>query len=158
MQKPEREFVLLRKRDQVVIRFADATDELPVRVAWARPIYGRGCELALLDEKKHEVLTLPGLDCLDAESRRVAEDELNKRYLVPKITRVIHTEAHFGNRYLHVETEQGARRFAMKDPARNAIWVTDDRLIVRDSLGNRFEVPSFSALDPASQAELMKII
>jgi len=158
MQKPEREFVLLRKHDQVVIRFADGGDELPVRLTWARPIYGRGCEVSLLDEHKHEVLTLPGLDCLDVESRRVAEDELTKRYLVARIKRVIHAEAHFGNRYLHVETEQGVRRLAMKDPARNAIWVTDDRLIVRDSLGNRFEVPSFSALDPASRVELMKVI
>ena len=158
MEKPAREFVLARKDDQVVIRFADGGDEVPVRLVWARPIYGRGREVCLLDANKHEILTLPGTECLDAESRRIAEDELAKRYFIPRITRVMHTEAHFGNRYWHVDTDVGERRFTMKEPARNAVWVTDDHLVVRDTLGNRYEVKPFSALDAASRLEVLKII
>ena len=158
MEKPPREFALIKKDDQVLIRFADGGDELPVRLAWARPIYGRGCEVCLLDAKKHEVLTLPGPECLDVASRKIAEDELAKRYLIPRITRVMRTEAHFGNRYWHVQTDLGERRFAMKEPARNAIWVTDDHLVVRDTLGNRYEVKPFSGLDAPSQSEVMRII
>lgn len=158
MEKPPREFALIKKDDRVLIRFADGGDELPVRLVWVRPIYGRGRDLALLDAKKHEILTIPGPECLDAASRRIAEDELGKRYFIPRITRVMRTGAYFGNRYWHVHTDVGERRFIMKDPARNAIWVTHDHLVVRDSLGNRYEVKPFSGLDAASRLEVMKII
>jgi len=158
MTGPSREFVLARKGDEVVIRFADGNDEIPVRLVWARPLYARGREVSLLDAKKHEVMMISNLDSLDAASREIAEDELAKRYLMARVTRVIRTEAHFGSRYWHVQTELGVRRFAMKDPVKNATWITDDHLIVRDTLGNRYELKPFSELDAFSKAEVMKVI
>ena len=158
MNTPLKEFTLVRRMDRVMLRFADGGDELPVRLLWARPVYGRGQEISLLDDKKREVLMIAGPECLDPESRRIAEDEFARRYLIPRITRVFATEAHFGNRCWHVLTDAGERRFAMKDPVLNAMWVTDDHLVIRDSLGSRYEVKPFSGLDAVSQAEVLKII
>ena len=124
----------------------------------ARHISGKGQEVSIVGEDKKEILMLESLDRLDPESRRVAEEELEKRYLVPKIIRVINTRAHFGNRYWEVETDRGRRRFAMKDPNKNVIWLSGDQLIIRDTLGNRYEIESFSGLDPASRAEAEKVI
>jgi len=158
MNTPLKEFRLVRRMDSVMLKFADGGDEIPVRLLWARPVYGRGREVSLLDDKKREVLMIAGTECLDPESRRIAEDELARRYLIARITRVFRTEAHFGNRYWHVRTDAGERRFAMKDPVLNAVWVSDDHLVIRDSLGNRYEVKPFSELDAFSQAEVLKII
>jgi hypothetical protein len=121
-------------------------------------VSGRGRQVCFLDEQKREVLMIDSLDGLDPESRRVAEAELERRYLIPKITRVVRTAAHFGSRYWEVETDRGPRRFAMKDPAKNAVWISDDHLILRDTLGNRYEIPSFATLDQWSRSQVAKVL
>ena len=151
-------FTLGRRNDRVVLRPADGTEEITVRLAWVRPVQGRGGEISFLDEHKHEVALLPGLHCLDPVSRRIAEDELAKRYFIPMITRIISIDPQFGNRYWFVVTDAGTRRFAMKDPLRSVTWVSPDHLVIRDTLGNRYEINPFSGLDPHSQNEVMKII
>ena len=151
-------FTLVRKLDQVLVKFSNSGDELPVRLAWARPIYDRGGDICILDEKKREVVMVSSLESLDAKSRKIAEDELARRYLIPTITRVISANPHLGNRYWHVDTELGERKFLMKDPTRNVIWITKDHLILRDAIGNRYEVASLSALDAFSRAEVLKVI
>ena len=66
--------------------------------------------------------------------------------------------ANYGIRYWHVETNLGERRFALKHAGKNAFWLTDDHLMLRDTLGCRYEIRSFSALDPRSQAEVQGVI
>ena len=46
----------------------------------------------------------------------------------------------------------------MKDPSANLTWITDDRAMLKDTLGNRYEIESFLALDPRSQAQIDKIV
>jgi hypothetical protein len=157
MEREARHVTLRRKQDQVLLRFAEGDRELPVRIVWARPVSGRGEEICFLDEDKREVLMLAGLDGLDEQSRRIAEKELEKRYLIARVTRVNRTTAQFGSRYWDVETDRGRRRFAMKDPHRNIVWVTDDHLIMRDTLGNRYEIRSLAELDASSRAQVEKV-
>ena len=152
-----REFSLVRKHDQVFLKRADGS-EVSVRVVWTRPISGRGREISLLDEKKKEVLMLENLDLLDPASRSIVETELEKRYLVPRITRVISTSAHFGSRYFRVETHLGPRHFVLNDPNKNVTWVTADHMVIRDTLGNRYEINPLSGLDARSRAEVDKVI
>jgi hypothetical protein len=142
----------------VLLRVADDGPQVAVRPAWTRPVSARGAEVSFLDTDKHEVLMIESLDCLDPESRAIAEAELDKRYLIPRITKVHRTEAHFGNRYWDVETDRGRTRFALREPHRNATWLGDDRVILRDTLGNRYEIHSFCELDAASRAQALKVI
>ena len=149
---------LTRKLDRVYAHFPGNGEPAPVRLVWARPISGKGQEVSVLSEDKKEIAMIRSLDDLDADSRRIAEAELEQRYLVPKITRVIRTMATFGNRYWAVETDRGHQAFLMKDPNKNAIWVTEDRLILRDTIGNRYEIESLRALDDRSRAEIERVI
>ena len=158
MQSGTRPIQLLREGDKVLLRFADEEATCPVRLVWARPISARGREVGFLDEKKNEVATVESLDQLDAESRRVAEEELALRYLVPRITRVLRTRANFGVRYWHVVTDRGERRFTLKNASKNATWVGPDHLVLRDTLGCRYEIPALSALDLKSRREVEKVI
>ena len=158
MSGKAKRFRLLRRGARVFIQFADSDVQKPVKLVWARPITGRGGALSLLDDKKKEVAMLENLDCLDGESRRIAEEELGGRYLIPRITRVIRASANFGVRYWHVETDLGVRQFALKNANKNAVWVSDEHLVLQDTLGCRYEVKPFSALDPRSRAEVDKVI
>ncbi len=149
---------LQRHADRVLLSRGDSDDWTPVRLVWARPISGRGGEISFLDKNKREVLMLESLDPLDPESRKVAEEELAKRYLVPRITRVIRTMATFGIRYWHVQTDRGERRFALKHASKNTFWLSRDHLVLRDTLGCVYEIRPFSELDQRSRAEVEKVI
>jgi len=147
-----------QKDDRIFIKPADGSEDKPVRLVWARPISGREAEIAVLDEKKKEILMLPGLMALDPESQRVVREELDRRYLVPKIELIHHTRPMYGSYYWDVTTDRGRRRFAMKDPSRNILWDSADRLVIRDTLGNRWQIDSLARLDPHSRIQVDKVI
>lgn len=149
---------LERDEDRVFLCPADGGPRVPVTLVWVRPISGRGGQVSFVDADKKEVLMLDTLDDLDPESRRIAEEELRRRYLVPRIVRVINATANFGIRYWHVETDLGERHFALKNAARKAIWLSDDHLVLRDTMGCRYEIPSFAALDQRSRNRIERVL
>jgi len=149
---------LVRKQDQVFASFADGRPEVPVKLIWLRPFTGRGEYLSVLDSGGKEIAMFKNLDCLDPNSRKIAEEEIRRRYFIPRILKVQRTFVCFGRRYWDVETDHGPRRFVMRSPVRNAVWVTDDRLILIDTAGNCYEIESFAALDRRSQIEARRML
>jgi hypothetical protein len=155
MNKPVK---LMRRHDQVCVCRDGEAEPVPVKVVWMRPVSGVGQEVALLDEKKREVAMIRSLDELDAGSRAIAEEELQRRYLMAKIHRVINAWAQLGTRYLYVETDRGVRQFVIKNPNRDLVWLGGDHIVIRDTLGNRYEIASLAGLDAASRAKLESVI
>jgi len=158
VQPTKNEIRLSREGDALFAVFPDAQPKKAVKLVWVRPISARGRDISIIDREKKEVLMLASLDELDPDSRALAEREIAERYILPKITRVISATAAFGIRYWHVETNLGARRFAMKNASKNAVWVTDDHLLLQDVLGCRYEINPYSALDARSRVEVEKVI
>ena len=159
MSESEQIFRLSRSGDQVLYHAADDGDGVPVRLVWIRPLTARGGDVAVLHAKeKKEIAMLRDFGPLDADSRRILDEELQRRYFLPKITRVVKATAIFGNRYWHVETDRGTRKFLMKSPETNATWLTDDRCLLRDTLGNCYEIESFETLDRVSRAHAEKVL
>ena len=151
-QQPKPKIRLTRRQDQVFAKIG--SDKLkPVKIVWTRPVTGRGSQISIFGMDKKELAMIDSLDELPPASRQIAQEELDRRYLVPRITSVVKTEANFGNLYWEVETNHGPRRFLMKDPAANLIWVTDDSVMLKDTLGNRYEIESFMALDARSHSD-----
>jgi len=155
---PNRPFRLVREGEEVFLIFEGETERTPVKVVWARPITAKGGPLCIVDRQKRQLAMLSGLDSLDEQSRRVAADELTRRYLMPRITRVVRATASFGIRYWHVETDLGERHFALKQASKNALWITDEQLVLRDTLGCLYEINPFSGLDARSRAEVEKVL
>lgn len=149
---------LWKKGDQIFFESGNGDAPQPVKLVRARPVSFRGGYVSIQDANKKEIMLLERFDELDPESRKVLEEELTERYILARITRVIKARAHFGMRYWHVDTDMGERRFALKDAKKNVVWLTDDYLILRDTLGCRYEIPSLAALDPRSRLEILKIL
>ena len=147
-------------RDGAVLKMrrAPEAEPVPVTLVWPRPISARGADIAVLDSEGKELLLLHSLDETDADSRACIEEELRRRYLICRITRVMAITVQFHDWYWEVETDRGPRQFAMKDPHANTIWNSDDHVIFRDTLGNRYEIPSLRALDPVSRAQVQRMI
>jgi hypothetical protein len=152
------DFKLFKKSGKYILQFNGSEDETPVRAVWVRPLSGRGKEVAFIDEKKKEIAMVDGLEHLDLDSRAVAEEAIEQRYLVTRIVRVHSAKIHFGICFWDVETDRGRRSFAMKDSYKNVIRMKGDRLVIRDTIGNRYEIESLASLDPRSQLQVEKVL
>jgi hypothetical protein len=149
---------LVRKHDQL-FACGESGDLTPVRLVYARPISARDQEVSVLHAKKgQELAWLPNLDALDAESRAIAEAELAARYCIAIIENVQESKVNHGHRYLKVDTDRGFRYFHLKEPGKNVTYLTPDHLVIRDSMGNRYEIPSLAALGPESCERLNRVI
>jgi hypothetical protein len=71
---------------------------------------------------------------------------------------VEHSFVNHGHRYLKVQTNRGFRYFNLKEPGKNVTHVTDDHLVIRDSMGNRYEIQSVKALDAESRQRLELVL
>lgn len=155
--KMNAKFTLERKHSEIMLRFEGKQEEIPVKIMWARPLTGKGKEICCVGKDKKEVALIQSVETLDPSSQLIIKEALSDRYLIPKVKRVHSTHAEFGTRYWDVETEIGRRTFAMREPHRNILWVTTDNLILRDTIGNRYEIDELSKLDKRSQLEVEKM-
>ena len=152
---------LIQKGDAIFARLDDAeeTEEVEVKLIYACPVSARHRKISVFDRNdKTEIAWLETLDELDEESRKVAEQSLQLRYQISEIQSVDHTFVNHGHRYLKVQTDRGFRYFNLKEPGKNVTWLSDDHLLIRDSMGNRYEVPSLAQLDSESREKLDQVL
>lgn len=150
--------VKLEDRDGKVMARLGGADPVPVRIVYARPVTGPGADVWILNEKGETLASVGDLSGLDADSRMVAELALKQHYFLPRIIRVLSAEVEFGQRTIKVETDRGPRAFALKNVNRNVLRLGEDRVIIRDTAGNRYEIRSLAALDDTSRDCLRMII
>ena len=152
-------FELRMKAGRCMLRFKGRAEETAVNAKWLQPLSGRGGAVTFVDAKKREVAMTEDLACLDRDSRAVAEEALGQAYLVTRITHVRQTRTHFGTRFWEVDTDRGPRTFAMRNPYANVTFADDnDRVIVRDTMGNCYEIESLADLDRHSRYQVEKVI
>ena len=132
---------------------------LEVRPSWSAPVSQPGKFLSLLDGKDNEIMLLPdGLEGLDKEARKILENEVQKRYLIAQVLKILHAHSEFGSTYWTVETDRGKREFVTQSLQENAQWHGPNHLVLVDVDGNSFEIRDTTALDPDSQRLLQKMV
>lgn len=150
---------LRRREGKLLYTRPDSGEAVEVRLLWARPLSGRGGPFSIMEaKKKREVAYAPSLESLPPDSRRIAEEELAASMVLPKIVEIRNIWPRFGNYYWEVETDMGSRTFLLASPENNTFRPKRDTLLIKDVSGNCYEIPSVSALDPASLHELDKAL
>ncbi len=123
-----------------------------VRVKRAFPLTCDDCFIVVQDRQGQELGALARLDALDRASRQAVEDELARAYFTPRIQRIAKiTSSHRVPRW-EVETDRGPRAFEIYSSRRDVRLLGGGRLLVQDADGNRYEIPDYRLLDPASRA------
>ena len=166
-------FTLKRKNGKIVAQYATEqsrdniqndtsvkeTDraEIPVTIAWLRPISGVGKEITLIGEQ-NELEIVDNLEMLDCASRKIAEEELEINYIIPHIKKIIKTQVHLGNRYFDVCTDRGCCSFIVKNPFVCIREFGNGGLFIRDTVGNLFVIESVNDLDEKSRTELENVL
>ena len=135
-------------------------DAAPVNVKAVRPLpLTEPQRISFFNEDKEEIAALADWRELDEASQAALRQALDERYFMPEITRVTKTETWFGTHYWEVDTNRGATSFALREPGKNVTWTTPEKTcVIRDTVGNRFQIADFTALDPASQRRVLNVL
>ena len=122
-----------------------------VRVRVGRPLYKPADFATVMVEHKGEAALIINLPSLDAASKAALANHRARHDLTCTILRVVTLDHQFGSAFWEVETDKGIRQFVIRGTTEHVRWLTDDRQLITDVNGNRFEIPSLTALDKRSQ-------
>jgi len=119
---------------------------LSVRATRCFPFSDPRHYIAVVYGKTEEVGVLKGFRKLDPESRGLVEEDLERRYFIPVITRVVSVREESGVSYWNVETTRGPRDFVVRGLRDSLTELEEHRMLLTDVDGNRFEIPDYTAL------------
>jgi hypothetical protein len=159
----------LRVIDAATVRFSKAGSRLDMVVAGEKtyekvsvrrafPLSLPTDHFSVRDADNKEIGLLSGIGDLSAESHRLLDLELARRYLVAVIRKIVRVTERFGTVDWDVETDRGPCRFTTRDLREHAIRTGASHYLLSDVEKNRYEVPDLNALDPASQALLIRYL
>lgn len=118
------------------------------------PLSGLTRYISLLDTDAHEKAIIRNLETLMPESREAIEQCLDEYYLIPKISAITDRKEKYGILKWTVETDKGTRSFDIRNIYSNIKVLYDNRVLIRDSDDNRYEIPDFTKLDAKSRVLL----
>ncbi len=126
----------------------------PVYVFRSFPLSLGDHYLSVRDDKNKEIGIIRELSDFSLDQADLVRSELERRYFTPIIQRVDKMKEEFGYIYWEVETDRGARRFTTKGSHDCILPVGENRLMILDVDGNRFEVPNYRELDLKSARQI----
>jgi hypothetical protein len=114
--------------------------------------------VSVRDAASNEIGLIADIRELDADSRRLVATELERRYIVPVVRRVLAVKERFGTVDWTIETDRGIRSFTTRNLRESVVQPSPNRYIITDVDGTRYDVRDLAALDGASQAWLVRYI
>ncbi len=139
--------------DDLVVELSDGSKYEKVRAIRAFPLLNPSEFIVLRDEEDNEIGLIESIKELKSESKKVLEEELQKTYFVPQITRITNLEEKFGVSQWEVETNKGIHTFNVKNRQEVRLF-SSGRVLIKDADGNRYEIPDYRLLDSKSIAFL----
>lgn len=127
-----------------------------VGMARAFPLSDPDHYIGFLDGAGKDMGLIHDPSLLDPESRKVMEEELEKRYFVPLVERVLNVKEEYGTVYWTVETDRGEKEIIVRNLRDNLLELSSSRVIITDVDGNRFEFPDINKLDGKSMGIIMR--
>ena len=157
---PEQVRVFRTENGQVRATIADERSIIAPRFLRASPLRDpdRYISIREADANGKEVGLLRNWRHLDRESRDLVQAELDRRYMYPILKRIVSTKHIFHMAICVFETDRGVREVTLRDIRDNVIYLGASRILITDAEGNRYDIPSFDALDPNSRAMLAEIL
>ncbi len=149
--KPKDLKLFYEPKDQLRLTVDDDRSWVTVKPVWAAPLSRPDKYLSLLNGKGDEIVMVENPSDLTRESLDVVREELRRRYLTATVSKIVLAKQEFGATYWTVETDRGDRDFVTQNLQENAIWLTDNHLLLLDVDGNRFEIPDIAKLDESSR-------
>ena len=107
-----------------------------------------------IDGKNEEIGIIENLNVFDDNTVKLIEKQLEIRYFMPKILKILNIKEEFGHTYWNVLTDKGECKFSSSSGSSGSVIHLDDRVIIKDSSENRYEIEDINKL---SVKELKKL-
>ncbi len=91
-------------------------------------------------DRNTEIGIIENLKPFDEEQKKMVRKELEARYFVPKIKKVMGVKEEFGHVYWETVTDAGERSFTTFDMGSSLIRTGENSVILLDSDGSRYEI------------------
>ena len=148
---PEKARFFVDAFEDLNLELAGDRTHLRVRVKRAFPLTRDDCFIVVQDRDGEEIGSLARLDALESASRHAVEEELERAYFTPRIQRIAKVTTTYRVPRWEVETDRGPRAFEIYSSRRDIRLLDGGRVLVQDADGNRYEIPDYRRLDPASR-------
>lgn len=142
----------------VTLRLTVEKDRSYLKVAILRafPLSDPNRFLSVRDDADKEVGLIVDPAELTAENRKLVEEDLQRRYLVPAVTRIVSARERFGTVDWTMETDRGVCRFTTRNLRENVQRPAPGRILLSDVDGNRYDIRNVDELSRESQALLSR--
>lgn len=151
LERTDLYLVRLIKKDGTVI------EDLEPRMLF--PITNHDMYITLLNKEEKEVGFVRKMDEIDEQSQKALLECFREFYMIPKITRLIECAATYGSPKWKVETDRGIITFTIRNThADIKRFSGTNRLIIRDSNDNRYEITDHTVLDAHSRRLLFQFL
>jgi len=107
--------------------------------------------VAIQDAKKNEIGVMRSLDGMEAPSRAVVEQIIDRQYFTPKVSKINYLIGEAGMWHFKVETSRGDAEYFVRNWRDSAHEISANRWLVHSVDGQRFEIPKVDDLDVQSQ-------
>lgn len=124
----------------------DGVEHEDLRVRRAFPLERPDGYIGFLLPDNTELGMLVSVEELDAPSRQVLAEELEKTYFLPVITHIAELGEEFGVVHADVETTVGRRQIEIRGIRSNIRLLSRRRALIVDAIGNRYELPNTDQL------------
>ncbi len=143
-----------------LVKISDGKEEVFDRVVLVRnfPFEYTDKYITVLDHSSKELGLIMTLDDLDDECREFIREDIERRYYMPCITRVMRMKEKSGFSSWTVETDKGEVTFSVRDTYKNIIRLQGGRCIITDVDGNRYEIKNVAQLDKKSLKRIELVV
>ena len=142
---------------RLILRDGTVIEDLEPRRLF--PITNESMFITLLDRDEREVAFIRDLEEIDEESERILLDCFREYYMIPQITALLDSSEKFGALKWTVETDRGIVSFRIRNRHSDIKnFHGTNRVFVRDSNDNRYEIKDYTALDAHSQRLLFSYL
>lgn len=114
--------------------------------------------LSVRDGANEEVGLIVDPAQLDGESQKVVAEYLERRYIVPVVTKIVSARERFGTVDWTMETDRGLCRFTTRNLRENIQRPAPGRIIINDVDGNRYDIRDLDELSREGQELLFRHI
>lgn len=116
----------------------------------AFPFSHKDLYISVKDEEENEIGIIEDLNSFDDHTYELFREELDRRYFLPEILKIISLKDEFNYFHFKVTTNLGDREFNAKKVNSNFISLNDNSILIVDVDGNRYKVNDYTNLDRKS--------
>lgn len=114
--------------------------------------------IGIRDERDKDLGMLVTTVGMAQDSMKVLQMELDRRYFIPLVTKVIRAKKEYETVTWDVETDRGPRTYHVHQLRENVHQLDDKRIVITDRHGNRFAFSSLESTDKESRIILERVL